>query len=72
MDFIKNLETASTTRWAFYTAVAGTIAVILVIISSVLETNKDKPITLYVMIIGIIWSGMFGAGTVFKFMNPGR
>jgi hypothetical protein len=69
MGFIQNLENASVSKLAFYTAVSGTIAIICAIISNTYDKSPERFTTLGIEIIGILWTAMFGVGAFLKLIN---
>lgn len=69
MGIISNIEQASVSRLAVYTAISATISIICIIISNMYDTSPDKFITLYITVVGIIWSGMFGLGAFLKMVR---
>jgi len=69
MGIISNIEKASVSRLAVYTAISATVSIACIIISNIYDTSSDKFITLYITVAGIIWSGMFGLGAFLKFTS---
>lgn len=69
MGIIANIEQASGSRLAVYTAISSSITILCAIVARIYDPTPDKFIMIYVSIAGIIWSVMFGIGAFLKLIK---